>query len=375
MTDESPSRGAALREPVKIDRNVFISVKNGIIEAISSRRPARGARQIDIDSGLLTPPLVNAHTHLQLSWLKDSLTFGEGFAAWLKSLVPLLLKTTEFEATDALRDAVWALKSSGAALVGDIGGSIPGALSETARAVADAGLTARFFCEKFGWKDGSDIWPSRSKNEIDRANNATPCGHALYSTAPASLLAIHEWCLARGLPFSIHLAESEEEDLMLLEGKGALYEYYKDTVLPENWSPPRMTPTEYAQSLGLLKPRTLAVHGARLSTRDLRALETSGTAVCLCPRSNARIGVGDAPFADLLASDILLCLGTDGLTSCPDLDVRSDMRYLREKHDFPASALLRMATVNGASALGFDFRDFAPRIGGRAAFALIKDME
>ncbi|MBD5608590.1 MAG: amidohydrolase family protein, partial [Desulfovibrio sp.] len=134
-------------------------------------------------------------------------------------------------------------------------------------------------------------------------------------------------------------------------------------------------PAVYAQSLSLLGPGTLAIHGVRLSRDDIALLGKTGTALCLCPRSNASIGVGQAPIDALLESDVLLCLGTDGLTSCPDLEVRNEIKYLRHERDLPLAALLRMATANGATALGFDYGQFALRVGAPAAFALLDNVD
>lgn len=375
MADETPARGRELSKPLRLERDVFVYVKNGIITDITPRKSPLAVPRVDIEAGLLVPPLVNAHTHLQLSWLKNKTVFGKGFAVWLKSLVPSLLKSPRFEGREAARDAISELKAAGVGMVGDIGGTIPGALPEIERATREAGIKARFFCEKFGWRDGPGVWPSRAGDEPGRVKNAAPCGHALYSTSPDALRAVRQWCRDRGAPFSIHLAESEEEDRLLLDGEGELYEYYKDMVLPENWTPPRSRPAVYANSLSLLGAGTLAVHGVRLSRDDVALLEKTGTALCLCPRSNASIGVGAAPFAALLESGIMLCLGTDGLTSCPDLDIRNEIKYLRHKFDIPLDALIRMATANGAAALGFDYRPLALRVGGPAAFAMLEDVD
>ncbi|MDE5833587.1 MAG: amidohydrolase family protein [Desulfovibrio sp.] len=378
MAREFPKRGLAVAEPLRVVDNAFITVKNGRVEKISSRRPPWRLKFIEIDSGYLTPPLVNAHTHLQLSWLKNRLELGRGFATWLKSLVPILLKTKNFEASrarEAARKAVEELLAGGALFVGDIGGSIPGALTFISRETNNRSMIARLFCERFGWEKCDDVWPSRCRDEIKDLINAAPCGHALYSTSPAALMETRRWCRAHGLPFSIHLAESIEEDLLLLDGAGELCEYYRDKVLPSDWTPPGKKPAEYAASLGLLGAGSLAVHGVRLSGRDLKLLATSGCALCLCPRSNASINVGLAPFKEALESDVLLCLGTDSLASCPDLDARRDAVYLREKFDFPPAALIRMLTVNGAAALGFDYRRCQIREGYKASFARVENLD
>ena len=86
----------------------------------------------------------------------------------------------------------------------------------------------------------------------------------------------------------------------------------------------------YALKLGLLGSGTLAVHGTQLDAQEVEVLAASGAALCLCPRSNRNLGVGVPPVRELMESGALLCLGTDGLTSNRDLDVRKEAVWLRE---------------------------------------------
>lgn len=100
-------------------------------------------------------------------------------------------------------------------------------------------------------------------------------------------------------------------------------------VLPEDWAGAHLRPVAYARRLDLLGPGTLAVHGVQLEPAEVTALAASGSALCLCPRSNEYLAVGTAPVAALLESGLLCCLGTDGLSSNTDLDVRQEAVFLR----------------------------------------------
>lgn len=384
LADETPAVGARSREPIRALDNAHILIKNGRVEKISPRPIPFAGERIDIDKGYLVPPLVNAHAHTQLSWLKGRLTRGRGFAAWLASLIPQLMRirdvnvAAEPAADDfpqlwrrALTAALDGMELSGVKFFGDVGGTLPGALGIIERETKRRSLRARHFCEWFGWEASERPWPARSLPEAARIPDAAPCGHALYSTSPDTLRAVKAWTRSRGLPFSLHLAESAEEDEALLTGAGPLYDLYRDKVLPPDWRPPKARAIEYAESLGLLGPGTLAVHGSRLAEADLKRL--AGAALCLCPRSNAWINVGSAPLAALLESDVLLCLGTDGLTSNEDLDPRKEAAWLREKYDYPVSALIRMLTINGAAALGFP--PVAIREGDPAEFAVLDNLD
>jgi cytosine/adenosine deaminase-related metal-dependent hydrolase len=257
-----------------------------------------------------------------------------------------------------MRAACAAMADAGTAHAGDICGSLPNGLTAIADACAASGLGVTHLCEWFGHAplpSADELpWPSTCRREVAGIGEAAcaPACHALYSVAPSTLAAVRTHCRQRGITFSMHLAESPEETLMLAEGRGALRDFLAQRVLPGNFRAPGMRPLGYARQLGLLGPGTLAVHGAQLDEEEIRALGMTGSALCLCPRSNIGIGVGLPRVASLLGSDVLLCLGTDGLSSAPDLDVRREAVLLRDRLDIPAQALLRLLTVNGASALG-----------------------
>jgi len=177
-------------------------------------------------------------------------------------------------------------------------------------------------------------------------------GHALYSTAPGGLHAAHAWCEGQRRPFSLHLAESIEEEECLRRGRGSLYDLLAAGLLPSGWAAPGLGAVEYAERLGLLTARTVAVHCVWCSDADIARLVRARTAVCLCPRSNTYIGVGKAPAGAMAEAGIVLCLGTDGLSSNHDLNMRRELAALRDAHGFSPQAALRIATVNGAAVLG-----------------------
>jgi cytosine/adenosine deaminase-related metal-dependent hydrolase len=198
--------------------------------------------------------------------------------------------------------------------------------------------------------------------------------HSLYSTCPEALRATRAWCRDNGRPFSFHLAECLEETLFLREGRGELHRFFAYRVLPGNWQAPGLDPTPFAERLGLLGPDTLAVHCTQCDAKDIDILGKNRVSCCLCPRSNARIGTGIAPARHMAKAGILLCLGTDGLSSAPDLDMGGEMRAVRDTWGFSPQAILRMATLNGAHALGLSRMLGSLEPGKRAALSFVKDM-
>jgi len=135
------------------------------------------------------------------------------------------------------------------------------------------------------------------------------------------------------------------------------------------FTPPRQSPVQYAEGLGVLHGALVAAHCVQSDAGDLETLARRRVAVALCPRSNEHLGVGLPPLEAMRASGMRLCLGTDSLASAPSLDLMDDVRTLRRAFPrVPPSVLLRMATAGGAEALGLaDLGTIAP--GKQAALA------
>jgi aminodeoxyfutalosine deaminase len=136
-----------------------------------------------------------------------------------------------------------------------------------------------------------------------------------------------------------------------------------------SFTPAAASPVRYCDSLGLLHPGLVAAHGVQVDAPDRELLAKRGVHVVLCPRSNARLGVGTADVPALAAAGVRLALGSDSLASSPSLDVLDDALLLhRQFPELEAAAILRAATLGGAEALGFpELGAIAP--GRRAAFA------
>ena len=119
-------------------------------------------------------------------------------------------------------------------------------------------------------------------------------------------------------------------------------------------------PVELLERLGLLGPRTVLAHAVQLDDHELAAVVATGTAVAHCPASNLKLGSGIARVPELVGHGATLGLGTDGAASSNDLDLFTAMRLAALVHKgvsgdarlLPAAAVLRAATIGGATALG-----------------------
>lgn len=348
--------------------------QDGRIEAVGTWRDLRGRVCCDVTDArdlTLAPGLVNAHTHLQLSHLDQGLTLGQGFVPWVRSLAPRLRDPLLDE---SLETALAQVLNCGTAFVADITSRQCG---RVARAMVDAGLDFWLLLEAFGFEKNAGTGvleeclgqlPGQIRPRVAAA------GHAPYSTSPDVLRAAKQWSTEHGMPFSIHLAEPEGEAELLRTGSGELAEFYaRAGILPPNFQPPGLSAVSYADSLGLLDSRTLAVHCVHVDKQDIGLLQERKANVCLCPRSNARMAVGRAPWEALLDSGVNVCLGTDGLTSNADLNLWNELRFVRDGCASPVDLIraLSLVTVNPARALGVEHAYGTTVPGRRAVFSIL----
>ncbi len=413
LQHEKPARGiVALNAPLKELRNSVIVAQHGVIEAIESestfvRRRAKIPLH-DLGAVTLAPALVNCHCHLELSHLAGQTSLGKGFVSWLKSLIPLIAKPVDPQSIKkSMETAVYGMLMDGIAHVGDVGSRNPAGVALAAQEMGRAAsrqqsadsnsfgvndspdspsilmsnerslesalsalqhmpeslaLGVTHFLEAFGFEEpyrheegffSEGHFPAAAATLAkDRHEYCAVAGHALYTTSPDTLQAAHAWCVQQRRPFSMHLAEHSDEVECLLHGRGELYDLLAARILPLGWRAPALRPVPFAYSLGLLGPQTLAVHSVHCNEGDIALLAQTNSAVCLCPRSNVHIGTGLAPAKPLADAGVLLCLGTDSLASNTSLALSAEMEALGTAWNFSIPALLRMATINGAAALG-----------------------
>jgi aminodeoxyfutalosine deaminase len=336
----------------------------------------------DLGDAVIVPGLVNAHTHVELSWGAGTLPAGGSFGSWLDDFVARREQVDEDTAKAAARAAIEGMAARGTVAIGDIANG-----AWAAPLLARSGLRGCAFHEVFGFRSAdaeSLVASAAARLEAIDADEAVAAArgrlqailtpHAAYSTSAPLLKALGGRAAASGELLSIHLAESEDEVQFLRDGTG----FFKDFLIrrgawDDAWKAPGLTPAEYLDRLGVLSPRTLAVHCVHLDHNDLARLQARGVTVVTCPRSNQRLGVGKAPVPKLLASGIPIALGTDSMASAPDVDVFNEVAALRQEHaGLAPAAALRIATLNGAIALGLG-RDLGSiDVGKLAALAVVQ---
>ena len=177
---------------------------------------------------------------------------------------------------------------------------------------------------------------------------------------------VYAAAMGLGLPVATHLNESQDELDWLLRGEGPWQPLAEMLVEPEGTSGIRSL-----AAAGLLDERVAVAHCVKVDEEEIGLLAGHGVAVTHCPRSNALLGCGIAPLAELRAAGIRIGIGTDGVSSVPSHDFFEELRTVisfararSERADaLSATAALELATLGGARALGLDGGDRLARPG------------
>lgn len=363
-------------------RGGAVAVRDGEIVAVGTRAEVLTAHpdaQVEeLGAAILLPALVNVHTHLEYAsygGFGDGLTFGP----WIADHVARRprLEPGDVEAIAAL-GALQNLRS-GVGTIADA--SFAGA---SVRAASEAGLRGIVDIEAFGGK-GADPAPTVERTweriQAHRAE-ASPLirvgisPHAPYTVTPALYRALDELARAEGLSIITHVAESKGELEAIATGTGPVAIALRDLAEVEASG---LHPVDLMAELGLLRPDVLLVHMVQITPEHARMVAAGGAGIAHCPRSNALLGCGAAPLADMLAAGVHVGIGTDSPASAVDFDLWVELRTAiftaRSREALPdaltAHQALELATIGGARALGYADAIGTLEVGKRADLTAI----
>ena len=328
-------------------------------------------------AGVLTPGLVNGHTHLQYTGMAEvaKRTYN-GFDDWSVAFDTVYEGRTHDWGAAAARGAKLAF-ASGTTAAADV-------VTDTAAASAlhDAGMHGIAYWEVMGWSN--DEWQQTGRDQTALQLDTMPATpgvgvspHAPYSLEVQPLLDVPDLVRGRGMRLHIHLAEAHME----LEHQSNHDEWAE--MGAESFRALRhrgvgVSSTQFVDHLGVLGPDCHIAHGVYMTDRDRSLLRARGTSVALCPRSNEVIGLDMPPVAAYLREGNLICVGTDSLSSSPSLDPLADVALLykiareqgygdRDLHQ----RLFNAVTLGGATALGLGV---GPQRIGQLAVGALADL-
>jgi 5-methylthioadenosine/S-adenosylhomocysteine deaminase len=330
-----------------------VAVRDGRILALlpseEARRSIEADRVVELPGHCLIPGLVNAHTHAAMTLMRG-MADDLPLMTWLHDHIwPAEKRWVDPGFVgDGTRLALLEMLRGGVTCFNDMY-FFP---EVTAQAAADAGMRAvvGMIVVDFptGYAEDARTYIAKGLALHDRYR-----GHPLIRTAfaPHSPYAVADGPLERvrtladelEVQVHIHLHETRDEVVASLRDHGE-------------------RPLARLDRLGLVGPGLMAVHMTQLEEPEIERLAAAGAHVVHCPESNLKLASGFCPAVRLLAAGVNVALGTDGAASNNDLNLLGEMRSAAllgkgvagSASALPAAQALRMATINGARALGLE---------------------
>ena len=332
--------------------------------------------------GALVPGFVNAHCHVELSYMKGLFRKGTGMAGFIDQINALRDTQSPSEKLRALREAMDSMWAQGVDAMADISNC---ADSFAVKAVHP--LYTRTFLEVFGTEP--EDCPAVMASVTALAGkarsfglDAAPTPHACYTMSPELLREASAAGLRSGF-LSYHSEESPEEDEMIRFGRGKMWDNRKAARMS---TPPVTGGSSLSYFLDQLEKvvplpvegHVLLVHECCMDAAGARAAQAAlkHPFVALCPLSNLFIHNALPPVEMMRREGLTLCVGTDSLSSNDELDMVRELYCLQEHFpDVPLEELLEWACRNGARFLGKEdvLGSFAP--GSKAGVVLIDNLQ
>lgn len=313
---------------------------------------ARAARSVprveDLGEWLLTPGLVVAHAHLELSALAGAVPRGPDLTSWIASLVAQRGAIARPEMLRARGRALDQLLTSGATTIADVDSmdlSAPldprGPRVLVQREVLDLSDPARRAA-------AIERVRRRLRTNVRRFEGISP--HAPYTVSDELFQAVAAVARQRNIPVAVHFHETPEEREWSELGTGP----FERLVGPNRNRGPALDRLDRA---GLLGPATSLVHANDITVAERRRIAASGAAVVHCPGAHEFFGRPTFPLADWLEAGVPLGLGTDSAAGNQTLDAQREVVLARAAaKDVAPERLLAIATWGSARAIGLGER-------------------
>lgn len=323
-----PSSAAAIENGAVVVEGQSIAGV-GPLDQIVAKFPA--AKIESLGEAVILRGLFNTHTHLELTALRGYLENEENdFFAWLRKLT--IARLERMTPDDIRVSATWGACEAVRAGITCVADASDSGL-QSMLALQEVGLRGVVFQESFG-PDARLAQENVEKLKIklgelrDQESELVRAGvspHAPYTVCGPQLESIAELALLEGLSVMMHAAESEAEDLLLREGCGAFAEGLARRSI--DWKAPGMSTIQYLKQVGILETQPLLAHCVRVDDNDIETLLETGCAVAHCPKSNAKLGHGRAPFAKFIEAGVLVGLGSDSVASNNTCDILEEARF------------------------------------------------
>lgn len=336
---------------------------NRIVSIDKEPEGFRAEKIIEGKDRLAIPGLVNCHTHSYMSFMRnvaDDLSFMD----WLFGTIdPIEQKMTDEDTYWGACLAIIEMMKSGTTCFNDMQMNI----HQTTRAVKESGMRA-VICRGLVGSGDDEGGQMRLRQAFEERDAAKDCDrlsfmlgpHAPYTCDEGYMRIVSEEARKNHMRIHVHLSESESEIQQIKERYGC-------------------SPIEMAERNGLFDVPAIAAHCVQITESDMEILKAKGVSVVTNPASNMKLGNGFAPVPEMLQKGINVCIGTDGAASNNSLNLFHEMSLLALIHKgvkrtpqcISAAQNFRIATINGAKALGLSEEIGSLEVGKKADIAIL----
>lgn len=336
-------------------KDVSLLVADGKIREIGKtdiiRRRNKSVNELDLGEGILLPGFVNAHTHLELGWIKEKLGNFEGFTGWLEQIIKSKMdRVSENSLRESVSDGIDTLIRTGVTTVGEI--SSYGGVDKPI--LKNSGLRTVLYREIVDSNENEVDFYSLESGGLFQ-ERLFP--HSPYSCSPGLIKKALVSYDKNGIPLGIHLAESLDEVRFVRGEENGLETRVFPLINKTPFEKPVAdTPYQYLKKLGLPPGAKITlVHMVHVDEDETDELRHREIGIVLCPRSNFLLQVGEPPLKQYAELE-RVGIGTDGLSSNYNLDFFEEIRFLhllmsRTLGEKAAYKAVYCATLGGAGAL------------------------
>lgn len=309
--------------------------------------------------GHIIPGFINAHCHLELSFMKGAIPEHTGLIPFVQQVVAIRDQFTEAQQKEAIQRAEEEMLDQGIVAVGDISNDTRSFFQK-----AKGRLRYHTFVELFDLGPDMTATSQKTGSEVLEAvphvpgHSASLTPHAPYSCTPELFRWISQYNRANGLlGMSIHNQEQPDENQLFMDKTGAWLGFIDRMSLDYSWfQPSGLTSLQTYLNYLELDQRWIFIHNTFTSPEDITAAYVAGDVVYwgFCPNANLYIENRLPDYQAFLDAGAHCVLGTDSLASNHQLSIWEEMKTIHQ-HDpsIDFTTLLQWGTLNGAKCLGF----------------------
>lgn len=329
-------------EQREIFESTSVRVEGNRIFGVGKLEPKEDEIVLECSGKLVMPGLVNAHTHASMSVLRG-LSDNKELEDWLQDdIFPAEEAMEDEDLLQGARLACLEMLETGTTCFNDMYEGI----DLVAEAVEESGIRAVLSRGLFDWDDEGEKRVEEAKEAVEKYSShelVTPgiAPHAVYTCSESLLKEMKDYAEEKGVPYHIHVSETEKENR-------------------DHEAEHGLSPTQYLDQHNLLDTSVVAAHAAWLSEKDKELFEKREANVAHNPAANLKLGSGIAEMPELLDKGVNVALGTDGPASNNNFNLFEEMKTAGLVHKLESperideQQVLDMATINGAKALGLE---------------------